>query len=79
MEKERIRKAAQLADDHKKINRALGLFENSEKVGVRLSANVGGGNNEDTLFAWLPKSIVPAIYELLLTAKEYTEREMEDL
>ena len=43
MEKDRIQKAAQLSDDLKKVNRALGLFENTEKVAVRLSASVGGG------------------------------------
>lgn len=43
MDKERIQKAAQLSDDLKKVNRALGLFDGTDKVAVRLSASVGGG------------------------------------
>lgn len=79
MDKERIQKAAQLSDDLKKVNRALGLFDGTDKVAVRLSASVGGGNSEDTLFAYLPKSIVPAVYTMLVEAKEYIQKEMEDL
>lgn len=40
MEKERIQKAAQLADDLKKVNKALGLYDNHEKVAIRLSVNL---------------------------------------
>ena len=40
MEKERIQKAAQLTDDLRKVNRALGLFGDSQKVAVRISADL---------------------------------------
>lgn len=75
MEKERIQKAAQLADDLKKINKALGLYDNREKVAIRLSVNL----DDQSLFAYLPKSIVPAIYPVLVEAREYILKEMEDL
>lgn len=75
MEKERIQKAAQLADDLKKVNKALGLYDNHEKVAVRLSVNL----DDQSLFAYLPKSIAPAIYSVLVEAREYILKEMEDL
>jgi len=34
MDKERIQKAAQLADDLKKVNRALALYEGTDQVAV---------------------------------------------
>lgn len=77
MDKVRIQKAAQLQDDLKKVNKALGLFD-SQKVAVRLSAKVGG-NDSEALFAYLPDSMAPAIYHLLVTAQESIAREMEDL
>ena len=58
MEREKINKAAQLADDIKKVNKALGLYDNHEKVAIRLSVNL----DDQSLFAYLPKSIAPAIY-----------------
>lgn len=79
MDRERINKAAQLADDLKKINRALALMENHEKVAIRLSANVGSGNSEETLFAYLPKCTKPAIYTMLVEAQSYINQEMDDL
>ena len=75
MEKDRIQKAAQLADDLKKVNNAMGLYDNHEKVAVRLSVNL----DDQSLFAYLPKSIAPAIYQVLVEAKEYILKEMEDL
>lgn len=43
MERERIQKAAQLADDLKKVNRALSLFgPEGDPPSVRVSGIVGG-------------------------------------
>ncbi len=75
MEKERIQKAAQLTDDLRKVNRALGLFGDSQKVAVRISADLG----EESRFAYLPQSILPAIHTVLVEAKAYITKEMEDL
>lgn len=75
MDKERIQKAAQLADDLKKVNRALALYEGTDQVAVRLSGNVDG----EAMFAYLPKSIVPALYTVLQEAKNYVTKQMEDL
>lgn len=76
MDKDKIKKAAQLSDDLKKVNRALGLFgEDTARMAVRLSNNIDG---VDT-FAYLPKSVIPAIYTLLAEAKEWITKEMEDL
>lgn len=44
-------------------------------MAVRLSNNIDG---VDT-FAYLPKSVIPAIYTLLAEAKEWITKEMEDL
>ena len=79
MNREKIKKAAQLADDLKKVEKAIGLISDHEKIAVRISANVGGGNSEETLFAYLPKRIVPAIYSVLIDAQKYINQEMEDL
>lgn len=68
-------KAAQLVDDLKKVNKAMGLFELNEPVAVRLSINLG----EESKYAYLPKSVAPAIYTLLAEAKDYITKEMEDL
>lgn len=61
MDKVRIQKAAQLQDDLKKVNKALGLFD-SQKVAVRLSAKVGGNDSETFLpiyrIVWLQQSII---------------------
>ena len=75
MEKERITKAAQLADDLRKVNKALGLYDNHDKVAVRISVTL----DDQSLFAYLPKSIAPAIYQVLVEAREYILKEMEDL
>lgn len=75
MDKERIQKAAQLSDDLRKVNRALGLYDNPEKVAIRLSVDLG----DESKFAYLPKSITAAIYQVLVEAKEYIQKEMEDL
>lgn len=75
MEKERINKAAQLADDLRKVNKALGLYDNHDKVAVRISVTL----DDQSLFAYLPKSIAPAIYQVLVEAREYILKEMEDL
>ena len=78
MEKEKIQKAAQLADDLKKINRALSLFgPEGDSPAVRVSGSVGG--TDDVKFAYLPKSISPAIHQVLIEAKDYIIKEMEDL
>lgn len=45
MDREKIDKAAQLADDLKKVKKALGLYEGKATVNVRLSSTVGGGRN----------------------------------
>lgn len=79
MDRERIKQASQLNDDLKKINRALELMDSHEKIAIRVSANVGGGNSEETLFAYLPKSIKPAIYAVLLEAQSYINEQMENL
>lgn len=79
MERERIKKAAQLADDHNKVTKALALMDGHERVAIRISATVGGGNSEETLFAYLPKSILPGIRTVLQEALEYISNEMEDL
>lgn len=79
MEKERIQKAAQLHDDLKKVNRALEIFNQpGNPVMVRVSSKVGGGI-DDMRFAYLPKSINSAIYQVLVEAREYILKEMEDL
>lgn len=75
MEKERINKAAQLADDLRKVNKALGLYDNHDKVAVRISVTL----DDQSLFAYLPKSIAPAIYQMLVETREYILKEMEDL
>lgn len=75
MDRVKINKAAQLADDLKKVNKALGLYDNHEKVAIRLSVNL----DDQSLFAYLPKSIAPAIYQVLVEAREYILKEMEDL
>ena len=79
MEKEKLYKAAQLADDLKKVNRALSLFgPDDEPPAIRVSASVGGGT-EDMTFAYLPKRISPAIRQVLVEAKDYIIKEMEEL
>lgn len=75
MDRVKINKAAQLGDDLKKVNKALGLYDNHEKVAIRLSVNL----DDQSLFAYLPKSIAPAIYQVLVEAREYILKEMEDL
>lgn len=83
MEKEKINKAAQLADDLKKVNRALNCFkpemeENVQSVAVRVSTRHGHGK-EDMKFAYLPEFLIPDIYRLLSFAKDYIIKEMEAL
>ena len=77
MDKEKIKQAAQLSDDLKKINRALGLFDNENgKIAVRMSKTVDG---EETIFAYLPQCVIPALYTMLVEAKDYVTKQMEDL
>lgn len=75
MNREKINKAAQLADDLKKIDKALAVFDNNEKVAVRCSASLG----DESVYAYLPKSVGPAIYSVLVQARGYTLKQMEDL
>ena len=78
MEREKINKAAQLHDDLKKVNRALEIFDQpGNPVMVRVSSKVGG--TDDMRFAYLPKSINSAICQVLIEAKDYLIREMEEL
>ncbi|MBQ7899341.1 MAG: hypothetical protein IJ307_05760 [Bacteroidales bacterium] len=78
MEKDKIIKAAQLADDLKKVNRALEVFDQSTtgQVAVRVSSRVTDG---EMMFAYLPKCIAPAICQVLAEAKNYIIKEMEEL
>lgn len=81
MEKEKINKAAQLADDLKKINRALNCFQpeaGTYSVAVRVSTRHGHGK-EDMKFAYLPEFVIPDIYRLLNFAKDHIIKEMEEL
>lgn len=77
MDKTKINKAAQLADDLKKIQKAIGLFGESNKIAVRISASVDEG--AETMFAYLPKSILPVIYTALTEHERGIIKEMEDL
>lgn len=77
MDKNKINKAAQLADDLRKIQKAIGLFGESNKVAVRISANIEG--SDETLFAYLPKSILPVIYTVLTEHEKGIMHEMEEL
>lgn len=78
MDREKISKAAQLHDDLKKVNRALEIFDQpGNPVMVRVSSKVAG--TDDMRFAYLPKNINSAICQVLIEAKEYLIREMEDL
>lgn len=78
MDRERIQKAAQLHDDLKKVNRALEIFDQpGNPLMVRVSSKVGG--TDYMRFAYLPKSINSAICQVLIEAKDYLIREMEDL
>ena len=79
MDREKIDKAAQLADDLKKVKKALGLYEGKATVNVRLSSTVGGGETEEPIFAYLPQSIAPAIYTVLVEAERYIIKQMEEL
>lgn len=77
MDKEKIKQATQLSDDLKKINRALGLFDDENgKMAVRMSKTVDG---EETIFAYLPQCVIPALYTLLAEAKSYITQKMEEL
>lgn len=79
MDREKISKAAQLHDDLKKVNRALEIFDQpGNPVMVRVSSKVGGGT-DDMRFAYLPKSINSAICQVLIEAKDFLIREMDDL
>ena len=79
MDREKINKAAQLHDDLKKVNRALEIFDQpGNPVMVRVSSKVGGGT-DDMRFAYLPKIINSAICQVLIEAKGFLIREMEDL
>ena len=77
MEREKINKAAQLADDLKKVKRAIGLMSdaNNGKVNIRISGIVG----DETEFAYLPKSMSSTIYTALLETEEIINHEMEEL
>ena len=77
MDRERIRIAAQLTDDLKKVSKALELMDNNDRIAIRVSANVGTG--EEILFAYLPKSILPGIRALLVEAQNHINQEMDDL
>ena len=77
MGKEKINKAAQLADDLKKVKRAIGLMSdaNNGKVNIRISGTV----NDKALFAYLPKRMVESIYNALIETEEIINLEMEEL
>ena len=77
MEKEKIQKAAQLHDDLKKVKRAIGLMQdaNNGTVNIRISGTVG----DETEFAYLPKSMLPDIYGILVKTEAVVENKMETL
>lgn len=77
MDRERIRIAAQLTDDLKKVSKALELMDSNGRIAIRVSANVGTG--EEILFAYLPKNILPGVRALLVEAQNHINKEMEDL
>ena len=77
MDMVKINKAAQLADDLKKVKRAIGLMSdaNNGKVNIRISGTV----NDEALFAYLPKRMVESIYNALIETEEIINLEMEEL
>ena len=77
MEREKINIAAQLADDLKKVKRAIGLMSdaNNGKVNIRISGTV----NDEALFVYLPKRMVESIYNALIETEEIINLEMEEL
>lgn len=77
MEREKINKAAQLTDDLKKVSKALELMDGNNRIAIRVSANVGTG--EEMLFAYLPKSILPGVRALLVEAQNHINQNMDDL
>ena len=80
MEQRKIQKAAQLADDMKKVKRAIGLMSAAENgnVNVRLSSG-SAENSDDISFAYLPKRLLPEISKMLLWAESEIQQGMEDL
>lgn len=77
MDREKINKAAQLHDDLKKVKRAIALMNdaNSGSVNIRISGTVG----DEAEFAYLPKSMLPDIYGVLVKTEAVVENKMETL
>ena len=78
MDREKIKVAAQLSDDLRKVNRAIGVLDNCENVSIRVSAT-NGSNNEEPIFAYLPKRFSPIISKVLKEAQNSILRDMDEL